>query len=898
MKKYIKSSAIVLVLMLSACSETKTAQQLISSGNNFVQVRDFSSAVIEFKNAVRLEPKNANARFVLASAYLEQGSYLNAEKELSRAVELGLDISNVVVLMARIKAHLDKFDDVYLLVERSGDLADNDYIQVLTYAGIAALKQDKMARGQDYLAQAIAINQEAVYSQIAQAYVHYAEREFAQGLVVISNLLNEQEDATEAMLVQGHLYYALQEFEHASGAFALYLNYHPQDHKIRFFEVNSLIKAEKFEQANVLTDTLLAEFKDSPLALQFKAQLEYRNNNYSIAREYAEKALQHEEALQNGQGLLIAKIIAGVSSYFLGDVEQAYTKLNAIDDRVPNHPVVKRILAVTKFELGYYADAAENFSSLEGLTSADIQLLKNSSASLMGVGYVNNALTLINKAEEFAPSNAQVAAQKGLMLLSQNDASGLNSIERAVKLDPSLTHIQVALAIGYLNAGKEGKAQKIADLYKGNVEEADIGHVLEGFIYLNKKEIANAKVSFETAISLQPKNLASLYNLGLLHQRAGENSNAIAYFDQVIRLSPEHKGALKSLVSLANNKESLEDVLTLLVMNYQIDNLYSTIALAQVLRIDQQVAKAVTTLGAIDKSVKLTSNYFMLLGDSYLELEKYLEANATFAQGLALEPKDYLLNIRYISTLEWLGDYTAALEQTRRLHKYYANNINITTSLIYLEVRNKNYKEAKYLLEVIKGQKSNHHRLDAIAGEIYSYEKDYPQAIEHFSVVYEKEPTELNVLNLARTLGFDKQNQEAERLLELYLDKHPNNSKIRFLLAELYSPQDRKKRVAQYQVLSTQIPNNAIVFNNLAWNQFKLEQTAEALVNIEKAYQLQPDSLAIQESYGVILIANNKLSQGINILEKAILSGSTDSSAKKHLIKAKALLNNQGNSRS
>ncbi|AAZ25078.1 XrtA/PEP-CTERM system TPR-repeat protein PrsT [Colwellia psychrerythraea] len=890
MKKYIKPSAILLTLILSACSETKTVQQLISSGNSFVQVRDFSSAVIEFKNAVRLEPKNANARFELGNAYLEQGNFVNAEKEFSRAVELGLDFSNIAALMARVNTHLDKADEVYQLVERSDELTDDDYVEVLTYAGITALKQNRISQGQDYLTQAIVINPDAAYSRIAQAYVHYADREFSQGIVVISNLLNEKTDATEAMLIQGHLYYAQQEFEHASGAFALYLNYHPQDHKIRFFEVNSLIKAEKFEQANVITNTLLKAFKDSSLALQFKAQLEYQKKNYSAARDYAEEALQH------GQDFLGAKIIAGVSSYFLGDVEQAYTKLNGIVERVPNNLLVKKILAVTKFELGYYADAAENFSSLEGLTSADLQLLKSSSASLMGIGYVDNALSLINKAEEFSPDNAQVAAQKGLMLLSQNDISGINSMKRAVELDPSLTYVQVALAIGYLNIGEENKAQKIADLYKDKIDEADVGHVLEGFIYLNNKQSANAQVSFEKALSLNPKNIASLYNLGLLHKRAAENSKAIIYFDRLIALSPEHKGALKSLVSIAVNKEYLEEVLTILVRNHQTDNLYSIIALAQVLRIDQQVAKAVTTLGGIDKSVKLTSNYFMLLGDSYLELEKYLKANAIFEQGLALEPKDYLLNIRYISTLEWLGDYTAALDQTRRLHKYYPNNINITTSLIYLEVRNKNYQEAKYLLEAIKGQKSNHHQLDAIAGEIYSYEKDYPQAIEHFSVVYEKEPTELNLLNLARTLGFDKQNKQAERLLELYLDKNPNNSKIRFLLAELYNPQDRKKRVVQYQVLSTQIPNNAIVFNNLAWNQFKLKQTAEALINIEKAYQLQPDSLAIQESYGVILIANNKLSQGINILESAILSGSTDAAAKEYLIKAKTLLNNQGKS--
>ena len=306
---------------------------------------------------------------------------------------------------------------------------------------------------------------------------------------------------------------------------------------------------------------------------------------------------------------------------------------------------------------------------------------------------------------------------------------------------------------------------------------------------------------------------------------------------------------------------------------------------------DKQVTQAITTLVGIEKSVQLTANYFLLLGDSYVALEKYAEANTVFIEGLALEPKNYFLNVKYISVLEFLGDYKGALQQTRKLHQYYDSNIDITTSLIYFEAKNKNFKEAKRLLEKIKGQKNNNKLLDVIAGEVYQEEKDYPQAIEHFSAAYEEEPTELNLLNLARVLKFDKQNKQAERLLESYLDKHTNNSKIRFLLAELYSPADRKKKVVQYQALSITMPNNAIVLNNLAWNQFKLKQTAQALINIEKAYQLQPDNLAIQESYGVILIANNKLDQGITILEQAIVSGSTDPIAQESLTKAKALHN-------
>jgi len=883
MKKSIITSTLLLALIIAGCSEPKSAQQLIISGNEFANERNFSSAIIEYKNAIRLEPKNAQARFVLANAYLRQGSYLNAEKELTRALELGIDFEDVATQLARVKTGLNKVDEVYQLVERGNDLADRDYIQLLTYAGISGLRQQQVAQAQDYLTQAIAINKDTVYSKLAQAYLYYSSQDYSQALVVINALLEEEIGFPEALLMQGYSHYAQQEFERASEAFARYLTQQPQNHNVRYFEVASLIRAEKYQAANVLTGTLLKTFKDSPLALMYKAQLEYQQQNYTESRDYAEQALQYE------QGLLTAKVITGVSSFFLGDTEQAYTKLTAIAGLVPNNHLVKKILAVTKFELGYYGDAAESFVELE-LTEADITLLKNSSASLMTIGEFEGALTLLDKAEKLAPEDALIAAQKGGILLSRNDIRGIDSIERATKLDPSLTSAQIVLAVEYLKSGQEDKAKEIIHSYQKSKEEAYIGHMLEGFLYLDKKQTEHAINSFEKVIGIQPNNIASLYNLGLMHQELKQEKKAISYFDKVLQLSPEHKGTLRSLVNLAENKEFLADALAVLSKHHQTDSLYMNIALAQVLRSDGQVNQAIGKLKSIDKSVELSSNYFILLGDSYIQLKNFLQARNVFAQGLSIEPSNYFLNVRYISVLEWLGENQLALEQARKAHEFYKNDINITASLFYFEAKNKNYQKAKSLLKILESKNANHHLLDKVAGEVYSVEKNYSQAIDYFSAAYEKSATEVNLLNLARTLKFNGQSKEAEHLLELFIDKHIDNNKIRLLLAELYSNQDRDKKLVQYLVLSSQVPNNAAVLNNLAWNQFKLGQHSQALMNIKKAYQLKPNNLEIQESYGVILVGNDELLEGKNMLDKAIAAGSNDSEVKQSRLKAESLL--------
>jgi len=99
---------------------------------------------------------------------------------------------------------------------------------------------------------------------------------------------------------------------------------------------------------------------------------------------------------------------------------------------------------------------------------------------------------------------------------------------------------------------------------------------------------------------------------------------------------------------------------------------------------------------------------------------------------------------------------------------------------------------------------------------------------------------------------------------------------VRLLLASLYTNNDRQKKVKQYQELLSVNPKNIKVLNNLAWNQFKLNDFEQALIHSEASYKIDQKNLAIQETYGVVLLANNKRELGMIILEQAVANGSND----------------------
>ena len=141
MNKLLISSAISLALSLSACSEQKTPEQLIASAHQYSEQGNFANAIIDYKNAVRLLPKNAEVRLGLGRAYLNQGNYISAEKELDKAVVLGSAFAQTATFLAQVKTRLEKYAEVEKLVKLSEDLDDNSYLVVLSYAGMSMLAE-------------------------------------------------------------------------------------------------------------------------------------------------------------------------------------------------------------------------------------------------------------------------------------------------------------------------------------------------------------------------------------------------------------------------------------------------------------------------------------------------------------------------------------------------------------------------------------------------------------------------------------------------------------------------------------------------------------------------------------------------------------------------------------
>lgn len=893
MKNIIIISTVTLALNLSACGEQKSYEQLIESAQLYSEKGQFSSAIIDYKNAVRLSPKSAIARLGLGRTYLQQGLYVSAEKELDKADELGVKFNETVLLQAQVKTRLNKYESMEELVKSSEELDDKSYVTVLTYAGITALENNKATKAQDYFSQASSF-ENGDFSTLSKAYLSYLDNNTPEALLTLKVLLSQNNGFSEALLLQGYLQLSNKNFEEASQAFEQYLSTYPQDPNVQFVYVDSLIKAGQYEQAKVLTDELLKYFNNSSLAYQFKSQINFQEKNYIEAKEYANKSIGLNE------NSYIAKAIAGASSYKLNELEQAYGYLIGLESLLPaNHPINIMLLSI-KIKLGHTDDIALSVDRLNALEASEVNasILEMASLDLIEQGQYSNAQSLLNKATEVTPDNAKIKMRHGALLLSQGNLSGIESIERALQIDPSQHEAEFALAQQYIRGNEINKAQIIATKWLEDKKFLVDGNILSGMIKVKQRNAKAAAMFFQRAIDSDNNNITALYSLASLYDLQKQVEGAIVGYQKVITLNPNHRIAIKrySLLMLKQDRapEAIEFLNTLYEQNQRksgkaIENL--VIGLAQVIVMSGQFEDGIKLLETIKTEKNLSERYWSALAETYLINKQPTHALSTYAQGVAFYPSSYPLRKNYISTLDKLQKYPQALKAAIRADKYFPNDEYLLSSIAYLAFANDDIEMAKKQLTLLKLKAISNLMVRTTKAKVAMLDKNYGVAINLYSEIYQTNESGFNVINLARALQFDKQSERAETLLEQHLTKNEKDNQVRLLLAELYSfnnvnGKKEDKIISTYKKAIDLQPNNVTALNNLAWKQYQLNELEAAQKNIEKAIVIEDTNSSLQETYGVILVARNQFDRGIIVLNKALQKRPLDITSKIALVEA------------
>lgn len=165
-----------------------------------------------------------------------------------------------------------------------------------------------------------------------------------------------------------------------------------------------------------------------------------------------------------------------------------------------------------------------------------------------------------------------------------------------------------------------------------------------GSVYLKQEKIAEARESFERATKLQaayPDTLANSWNnLGLVATREGHMAEAIPYFQQALKLNPDHLVALENLGNAYRQQKQWEDARKILERAVEIgpEDPEANYSLGMVYA---QLNDSDRAYEYLQRAVRLRPNYpeaLNNLGILYVRTNRPDQAIASFEQCIRVAP--------------------------------------------------------------------------------------------------------------------------------------------------------------------------------------------------------------------------------------------------------------------
>ena len=217
--------------------------------------------------------------------------------------------------------------------------------------------------------------------------------------------------------------------------------------------------------------------------------------------------------------------------------------------------------------------------------------------------------------------------KKGFSLASKEENNkAIAKYEKVLELDPSNSNAYYNLALLYAKSDQTlkainfvDKALTLVDDDNDNADASDL-YLLKANCLSDMDEYKKALPFYEKSLSIDPGNLNAHYNLGYTYFQLGQWQDAIAHFDQYIKIGNDE------------DEEEEED------SDYTAALSYTGQAYFQL----KQYQKAIEYYDfAIQKNPEY--RYFLLKVDSLKEMNRDPEVLVTFKQALTKHPKAAVL---------------------------------------------------------------------------------------------------------------------------------------------------------------------------------------------------------------------------------------------------------------
>ncbi len=308
---------LVLLIALPGCGKVEmTDVEYVERAKDYQDKGDLRASVIDLKNALRKNPENLEARWLLGSIYVELGNGPAAEKELQRAHELGVVRESVIVPLAKALQLQGKqkklLEDIKVLAGLAPDVMSELYF----LRGKAFVALGDLDQASAEFQSALDIQQDSTSAWLGQGLLAFINRRWDDANKWSLKVLEVSPTSDEALALRGDTALAQGDFTAAVKAYQLAVDNRPGIPQYRVALAIAQINTGELDKAIGHLDLLLKINPNHVTSNYFRAVAAYQKRDFDAAQLFAEKVLNV------GSGHLPSRLIAGAANYLLGNLEK------------------------------------------------------------------------------------------------------------------------------------------------------------------------------------------------------------------------------------------------------------------------------------------------------------------------------------------------------------------------------------------------------------------------------------------------------------------------------------------------------------------------------------------------------------------------------------------------
>jgi putative PEP-CTERM system TPR-repeat lipoprotein len=580
-----------LTLSAAACATDPNAQkqEFFASGDKYFNDGNFDAAVIQYRNAIEIDPRFGRARARLADAYQRQGDARRAFEEFVRAADLLPDDAAIQVTAGTYLLAARRPEDALARAEVALKLAP-DNVQALLLRGNALAGLNSFDEALESVEEAIQLDPSR-----GATYAHLGLLEMARGRRQDAEEAFKKAVALAPKVVDSHL--SLGNYYWASGRLA---------------------------EAEQAFQNALALEADNASANRAMAAFTLDTGRQAEAEQYLKRLAATEEP---------AAALALVDYYLmLGRSQEAIARLEALTTKGRNIPGAAHRLARAHAIAGDLTKAKSLVDSILRASPRDVEAQLFRSELLLREGDRDAAFAAVAAAAAADPASVPAQFALGRLHSARGDnAAAQSAFAEVLRLNPRAAAAQLELSRLQLAAGQAGASLRSAEEASKSNPDSAAARVALVRSLIAAKDLDRAGRELAAVRAAYP-NAAEVHTLtGTLAMQRNDAAAARASFTRAQEIAPESLEALAGLIALdlkENNAATARGRIEQRVKQRATPELL-LLAARTYWSLDDLSAAERTLRQAIDAEPSMLAPYAML-GQLYMRQQKLDQARAEF----------------------------------------------------------------------------------------------------------------------------------------------------------------------------------------------------------------------------------------------------------------------------